>query len=204
MYTFAIKSLYSEDFKLTAMPVKTRSSLVISSDSPLEWMAPAATKFERTLSDWLELIASWSLHVFDKLSSIATQLLTGIYYRNTKDYNQLNLRILMVDGYLMEHHHSEEIYINTCRIFRFFGVCKNIMKVHLETCWKPSSVQILISNSQVVMLLPFMVTKAPFWKQLSRPPFASMLWQYLIQMPASSFKASLNMQCVRLYHTFIL
>lgn len=49
--TFAIKSLNSEDFKLTTMPVKTRSSRIISSGSPLEWMAPAATRFDRILSD---------------------------------------------------------------------------------------------------------------------------------------------------------
>lgn len=54
-HTFAIKSKSLDDFKLTTSAMKTRSSRIISSSSPLEWMAPAATKFERILSDWFEI-----------------------------------------------------------------------------------------------------------------------------------------------------
>lgn len=56
--TFAIKSLSSEDFKLTIVALKSRSSDIISSRSPLEQIALAATRFDRILSDWFEMTTS--------------------------------------------------------------------------------------------------------------------------------------------------
>lgn len=71
--TFTIRSLSSEDFKLTIVAVKSRSSGIITSSSSLERVAPAATRFERILSDWFELRTSSSLCVFEKKLNLANK-----------------------------------------------------------------------------------------------------------------------------------